>query len=156
MMKLDRWTPRTTETRSNPRTLDQMFDDLWQSFWTAQPAPYASDTTRPVMRPPMDVIEREDSVIVRMDLPGLTPDNVQVEVEGGVLTVSGEMGDTVESEGERYHYRERCRGAFKRSLRLAETIDVEHIEATFENGVLNLSLPKLAAAQPRRIRVETA
>ncbi|MBN1200359.1 MAG: Hsp20/alpha crystallin family protein [Anaerolineae bacterium] len=153
MVNLVRWTPRTD---SSLRSFDQMMNDLWQNAWGLRPAASASDTARPVLRPAMDVIEHEESVTVRVDLPGLSPDDVTIEIDGDLLTISGELAESVEEDSDRYHYRERCAGAFKRSLRLADTLDTEHVEATFEHGVLSVVLPKRPEVQPRRIQVETA
>jgi HSP20 family protein len=124
-------------------------NDLWRTR-------YANDTARPVLRPAMDVVENDGVVNVRLNLPGVNPDDVNIEIDGDLLTISGELGDTVEQEGDQFYYRERCQGAFKRSLRVDDTIDTEHAEATFENGVLTLSLPKLPEAQPKRIKVATS
>ncbi len=154
MVKLVRWTPAAAPR--GYRTFDQMIDDLWRSGWSNAPARYDTDTARPMLRPAMDVIQHEDGVTVRVDLPGLTAEDVNVEVHGDLLTISGEIKSAEEREGERYHTRERCAGAFKRSLRLSDTVDVEHIAATFENGVLTLALPTRPEAQPRRIEVRTA
>jgi len=128
------------------------FDELWRN----QAAHYNSDTARPVLRPAMDVVENEDGIVIRMDLPGLAAENVNVEIEGDLLTISGELGETAENDNERYHTRERCTGAFKRTLRLADTLDTDNIDALFENGVLRLSLPKRPELQPKRITVQVA
>jgi HSP20 family protein len=149
MTKLVRWTPL-----SAPRTLDQVFDQVWRNAWNETPARYYSDTALPVVRPAMDVSETEAAYEIQVDLPGLDPEHINVEVEGDLLTISGEIEATEEQEGERYHYRERRFGAFKRSLRLPETVDTDHIDAAFDNGVLHLSLPKLPETQPKRIRIE--
>jgi HSP20 family protein len=119
-------------------------------------ARYYSDTARPVLRPAMDVIERADGIVIYMDLPGLAPDDVTVEVEGDLLTISGESHGHEEAEGDRYQYRERRTGAFKRTLRLADTLDTGSISATFDNGVLSLSLPRRPETQPKRIPVNMA
>lgn len=151
MANLVRWTPRR-----DVRSFDQAFDSLWRDFWNGQSSAYASETARPVLRPALDVIESENAVDIRVDLPGLSPDALNVEVEGDLLTISGELASEIDEENERYHYRERRAGAFKRALRLSETVDAEHIEATYENGVLYLTLPKLPEAQPRQIKVKSA
>jgi len=79
---------------------------------------------------------------------------VHVEVENDTLTIKGEMGDTIEQEGERYHYRERRYGSFQRSVRLPNTLDTDKVEASFENGVLNISIPKQPQAQPKQITIK--
>ena len=151
MRNLTRWNPRNEVEVSDPfRSFEQMFDDLWRNW----PTRYSTDTSRPMLRPAMDVVENDDSLTVRIDLPGLSPDDVKVEIEDNVLTVSGEVGDTIEKENDRYHYRERSYGAFQRSVRLPNTIDSDKVDATFENGVLNISMPKLPQAQPKQISVK--
>ena len=152
MRNLTRWNPRNEIEVNDPfRSFEQMFDDLWRNW----PARFTSDTTRPMLRPAMDVIENDDNLTVRIDLPGLSPDDVKVEIEDNILTISGAVGDTIEKEGDRYHYRERSYGSFQRSVRLPNTIDTEKVDATFENGVLNIAMPKLPQAQPKQISVKT-
>lgn len=146
MTKLVRYAPR--------QTVDSIWRDLWNTFPTR--TQYASDTARPVLRPAMDVIEHEDGLEIRLNLPGIAAEDVTVEVEDYVLTISGEISNEIDEENERYTYRERGYGAFKRSLRLADTVDVESIDATFDNGVLSLTLPKLPEAQPKQITVKKA
>lgn len=150
MANMVRWTP----TR-NPRTLDRVFDDLWRSTWQ-QPGHVATDTSRPLLRPAMDVAENDDQVIVQIDLPGLSAEDVTVEVEDDLLTISGERSDSRDAEQEQITYRERRYGIFKRSLRLGDQIDAANVDATFANGVLTLVLPKKPEAQPQRITVQTA
>ena len=153
MKSLKRWNPQSHVERTDPfRAFEEMFNDLWRGGW---PSRFQTDTTRPLLRPAMDVIENDNAITFRLDLPGLSVDDVNVELEDNVLTISGETGDTIEEEGDRYHYRERYTGSFQRSLRLPNTIDGDQVDASFENGVLNIVLPKLAQAQPKRIEVKS-
>jgi HSP20 family protein len=152
MKSLRRWNPRNEVELSDPfRPIEQLFDEMWRNWPNRY---FDGDTTRPFLRPAMDVVENENNFTVRVDLPGLNEDDVQVEMEDNVLTIRGEMGDTVEKEGERYHYRERYSGSFQRSLRLPNGIDADKIDASFENGVLNIVLPKLPQAQPKKIDIK--
>lgn len=152
MRNLMRWNPRNEMEPGDPfRAFEEMFEDLWRGW----PSRFQSDTTRPMLRPAMDVVENEHDYTVRIDLPGIDPDNVKVEIEDQMLTVSGETGDTIEREGDRYHYRERRYGTFQRSVRLPNTVDTDKIDASFENGVLNIVLPKLPQAQPKQIAVKS-
>lgn len=165
MMKLTNCTPAAAR---DLRTFNKMFDQMWNSMWDGANARYNSETARPVLRPAMDVIEEEDAVVVRVDLPGLTPEDVAIEVDGDLLTISGNVEDIRDEAPEaddadtedatdapRYAYRERRYGAFKRSLRLADTLDTANAAATFDNGVLTLMLPKREEAGPKRIAVQT-
>ena len=152
MKNLTRWNPRNEVEVSDPfRPIEQLFDEMWRNW----PNRYLEgDTTRPFLRPAMDVVENENNITVRVDLPGLTGDDVHVEMEDNVLTIKGEIGDTIEKDGERYHYRERYSGSFQRSLRLPNTIDANKVDASFDNGVLNIVLPKLPQAQPKKIDIK--
>ncbi|NDJ74985.1 MAG: Hsp20/alpha crystallin family protein, partial [Chloroflexi bacterium] len=90
MTSMIRWTPRRVAPRSSARSVEKLFDEMWRGM-----SPSA-DTLRPMVRPAMDVVENEDTVTVRVDLPGLSADDVHVEVEGDLLTISGERIETVE------------------------------------------------------------
>ncbi|HML23322.1 MAG TPA: Hsp20/alpha crystallin family protein [Aggregatilinea sp.] len=152
MANLTRYNPRSLAERrsaTTPRTFDEMWESLWRDAWNM----FDRDTGTGTLAPAMDVVENENSVTIRVDLPGIDPDKVNVEVEGDTLTISGEMGDTIEKEGERYHYRERSFGSFKRSLRLPDYVNAEKADANFKNGVLNLTLPKREESKPRRIQI---
>ncbi len=150
MVNIVRWTPREPAYRHTAYPFGQIFEELWRN---TQPAMVANAAA---LRPAMDVVENENEVVIHVDLPGLSPDDLNIQVDGDLLTISGQFAAADEQEGERYHYRERRAGEFKRSLRLSDLIDTEHVAATFENGVLNLSLPKLPEAQPKQIKVQTA
>ncbi len=153
MRSLVRWNPRRESGVSDPfRVMDELFDELWRGW----PSIFNGDTRRPMLRPAMDVIENDKEITIRIDLPGMKPDDVSVEMEDDVLTISGEMGDTIEKEGDRYHYRERSYGSFQRSLRLPNTVDKEKVDATFEHGVLTIVLPKVPQAQPKQITVKAS
>lgn len=151
-MSLIRWNPLDELELSDPfRPFERMFEEFWRNWPTRM---FWPDTSRTVLRPAMDVIENDNSMTIRVDLPGLSPDDVKIEVQDNVLTISGEMGDTIEKEGDRYHYRERHYGSFQRSLRLPSTLDTDKVDASFENGVLTIVLPKRPEAQPKQIQVK--
>jgi HSP20 family protein len=104
--------------------------------------------------PALDVRESEDRYEVTMDLPGLEPDAVSVTFEDGILTVSGKREFASEERGETYHRIERSYGTFARSVGLPHTTDAEKIQASFDKGVLTVSVPKVEAAKPRTIEVK--
>ncbi|GIU97475.1 MAG: heat-shock protein Hsp20 [Actinomycetota bacterium] len=105
--------------------------------------------------PPLDVRETEDRFEVTVDLPGMRPEQVNVTFEDGMLNISGKREIANEEKGETWHRIERSFGTFARSIRLPQTADTEHIEATFADGVLTVSVPKLEQAKPRTIEVRT-
>lgn len=106
--------------------------------------------------PAVDIFEEKDRFVVRADLPGVNPDDIEVNMENGVLTVSGERKNEERSEFEGVSRIERISGRFLRRFTLPETADADEIKATCRNGILEISIPKQATVQPRRITVEAA
>jgi len=103
--------------------------------------------------PAMDLVETEDSLVLRADLPGMEREDIDVEVKDGVLTVSGERKAEHEAKGEGYHRVERSFGGFSRSLGLPRPTDPSAVEASFERGVLEVRLPKPVERKATRIEV---
>jgi HSP20 family protein len=98
-------------------------------------------------------VETDDHLVLRGDLPGMTEDDINIEIKDNVLTVSGERRADREEKGEGYHRVERAFGSFSRSLSLPQGIDPEHVEANFEKGVLEVRVPKPAEAKPTRVQI---
>ena len=105
--------------------------------------------------PALDVRESEDRFDVTVDLPGLGPDDVNVTFEDGMLSITGKREFSKDDQGETWHRIERSFGTFARSMRLPQTADTERIEATFDKGVLTVSVPKTEQAKPRTIEVRS-
>lgn len=105
--------------------------------------------------PVMDVEEKDDAIRLALELPGVNPDDVQVSVENGVLTISGEKKFSRDSGDESHGARfvERRFGRFERVLSLPQSVDAEKITASYENGVLTLDLPKSADSRRRKIQI---
>lgn len=125
--------------------VESVFDHL---FATANSA---AETYRPVW----DVIESGDSFTVSLELPGMKPEDVSVEFEGGVLTISGEKSVDRTDDKSTYHRSERTTGKFSRTLEFSTPIESDGIEASFNNGLLEVVVPKSEKAQPRKITVNT-
>lgn len=104
-------------------------------------------------RPAMDVYETEDSVTVEMHLPGIKREEIDIKVSANTLTVKGERKADREVQDEHFLRREVHYGTFARSVSLPEAIDAEHAEASFNDGVLKITLPKTAEVQATRIEV---
>jgi HSP20 family protein len=103
--------------------------------------------------PAMDLVEEGDHFVLRADLPGVREEDVNVELEDNVLTISGERKAEHEDRKEGYYRIERAAGRFSRSLTLPEGIDPDSIEAQFENGVLTVRIPKPEERRPRRVAI---
>jgi len=107
-----------------------------------------------VFTPDVDIFERDDVITVLADMPGVTPDNLTIDLRDGVLTLTGRV-EPPESEKETDVLREYQVGTFFRQFALPEAVDQGKIDARLNDGVLRLDLPKAEAARPRRIAVKT-
>lgn len=102
----------------------------------------------------VDVYETEEEVVVKSDLPGIKPEDVDISVQENTLTIKGEFESEKEEERENVHLRERRYGAFQRSVSLPAMVEAENAEASFEKGVLKITLPKAEQEKPKRIEVK--
>jgi HSP20 family protein len=130
--------------------LDRMFEDPWTFRWPALPAEAAA-----TFAPKVDVFEKENRLITRVDLPGVKKEDVTVEVADGLLTLTGER-KTEKEETKDNVYRSECQyGSFYRSVPLPEGVKAEDVKATFVNGVLEVSVPlPVAPAKPAATKIE--
>jgi HSP20 family protein len=103
--------------------------------------------------PATDLVEHDDHYVLRSDLPGVKDGDVNVELKDNVLTISGQRGSEHEQSKDGYRRVERSFGRFSRSLTLPEGVDPEQIHASFERGVLEVSIPKPAQREARRIAI---
>lgn len=108
--------------------------------------------------PVVDVRETKDELILQAELPGLTSSDVDVSVENGVLAITGEKRQEVQEgkEGSEYHLIERRYGRFERRFTLPRSVDAEKVRAEFTHGILQVTLPKVEAAKPRKIEVKVS
>ena len=104
--------------------------------------------------PETDVSETPEHLILRLEVPGLTRDHIRISVENNVLTVRGEKQQETTSEDESFYRTERSYGAFERSFSLPAHSDANHVQATLDNGVLTIKLPRREEARPREVPIE--
>ncbi len=102
----------------------------------------------------LDVIEHDDAYTVKASVPGVNPDDIEITLADNVLTIRGETREEKDVEEQQYRLHERRYGSFSRSVTLPVVVDSENVEATHENGVLSLRLPKSEAVKPKKIAVK--
>jgi len=105
--------------------------------------------------PPVDISEDKERITLTAELPGFREDQVDVQMEGGVLTIRGERKMEEEKEGRNFHRLERSYGHFVRSFTLPNNVDRDNIRAHFNNGLLEVEMPKREEAKPRQIKIGT-
>ena len=131
--------------RSDPfRDIDRLFQQLWRS-------PDGGSQASPLAMP-MDAWRSGDHFTIELDLPGVSPDAIEMTVEDNVLLVKAER-PRQDAEGDELVIGERPHGSFSRQVFLGENLDTEAIEASYEGGVLRLRIPVAAQAKPRRIAI---
>jgi HSP20 family protein len=106
--------------------------------------------------PPVDVIEEPDRLVFRAEIPGVSKDDIDVKVENGTLLLRGEKKQVSEKENDTVHRVERFYGSFTRSFTLPSNLDAGKIEARYKDGVLELVIPKVEEAKPRKIAIQAA
>ena len=131
-----------------PQPFTRDVDRLFDAFFGAD-----RDQSRRWV-PPVDLVEAEDHFLLKADLPGLTESDVSIEVQDGTLTISGERLAEHESQERGWYRIERSFGSFSRSLTLPDGVDPDAISARFENGVLEVSIPKPEERKPRRVEIK--
>lgn len=105
--------------------------------------------------PSLDVSETNEAFEVLLDLPGVKPEDVKVEMHEGKLLVSGQRSFVKETPDKNYHRIERSSGSFYRAVSLPTDVNVDQIDAKYEHGVLHITLPKVAKQQPKKIEIRT-
>jgi HSP20 family protein len=144
-----------TTTMLNTRSLGTSLDRML-TLNRALDQAFNGVTGSRVWVPALDVAERGDAYVILAELPGVSPEQVDVSFEQNVLTIRGSKPASfdVAADGEvRVFAAERVHGSFERSVRLPEFVDAERIDASFMNGLLTVTVPKAQAAQPRKITI---
>ncbi len=147
MSTIIRWNP-LREMAAMQSAMDRMFNDTWRNLsW--------GDSELGGFNLPLDINETDREYTVTTDLPGVSADNIHVKFQDGVLLIEAELPETtVQKEGERSLLKERRWGKFSRSVRLPQQVNANAVEASFQDGVLTLTLPKAEEVQPRLIPIK--
>lgn len=145
MANINRWDP-FQDALTLREAMNQLFED---SFVRDLPA---SGNNKNFV-PALDLSETPDAFVVEAAVPGLKPEDLNITVENNILTISGEMRQNNETKDRNYHRVERRYGSFQRTVSLPNTVKADAINASLENGVLHLNIPKAEEVKPRRISV---
>jgi HSP20 family protein len=145
-MALIRWEP-VRELGTIQTEMNRLFNSFFDTPTHSNGATYRR------WIPAMDLVETEESFVLSADLPGLSESDVNIEVEDNVLTISGERKSEHEDRKAGYYRVERSYGSFRRSLTLPEGVDPEAVKATFDKGVLQVTVPKPEQQTPRKVQI---
>jgi len=133
-------------------TLREAMDQLFEESFIRPGQRLGAGSPERSFRLPLDVYTTPEEIVIIASLPGLTPDEVDIVIEGDALTIKGALRPPLENV--EYLFQERADGAFSRTLTLNVPVEADRAEAVFENGVLTLTLPKAEETKPRTIKVK--
>jgi len=152
-MALVRWNParELTAWPSGLFGLQREMNNMFDSFFRG---PQDEDTSLSAWTPAVDIAEHDDAYTVKMELPGVNKDEVKITLESNILTIRGEKKHEKDTKKENYHRIERIYGSFERSFTLPTTVKSDKIDAAYNNGVLQITLPKAEEAKPKQIEVK--
>ncbi len=125
--------------RYNPFNDLSLFRETFNDFFND---PMVTSRTNQIWNPPVDIVEQEDSVVLTAELPGVSKENISIDIQENVLTVKGERKQENEEKGKTYYRRERNFGKFQRAFTLSDDIITDNINAQFKEGILTLTLKK--------------
>jgi len=145
-MTLVRWAPRMELDSFTRDPFFRRFFDVFDEFDSSLDRPWY---------PRLDLLEEKDRLVANVELPGIDPKNVQINLQGDVLTIQGERSEEkTEDNGRKYLKREQLYGSFTRSVQLPYRVQAEKVKAQYRNGVMTISLPKAEEYVGRQIQVE--
>jgi HSP20 family protein len=128
--------------------MNRMFEDFFERPLGL--SPLSRETSlRTSFMPDLDISDTEDEILVSAELPGMEPEDIDIQLSGNTLMISGEKSSEKEQKGKRYYRQERSYGSFRRSIPLPDEIDQDKIDASYQRGVLKVSLPKTAEAKKK-------
>jgi HSP20 family protein len=146
-MPIVRWEP-FRDLMTSQREFDRLFREAFNPFMGE------GDMSTRTWAPPVDIYETENDIVLKAELPGVDPKDVEVRVEDSTLYLKGERKFEKEVKDENYHRVERSYGSFARSFSLPSSINAEKVKAEYKDGLLTLTLPKREEAKPRTIKID--
>jgi HSP20 family protein len=134
--------------------LRQEMNDLFSNFWGTNGNGNGNLALRTVMAPALDVSEKDNSFEIHVDIPGIESKDVDVQVLGNTVTISGSRKEEKEEKGKTFHRIERSSGSFSRTVTLPCEVNEKEVAAEYTNGVLSVILPKSESAKPKKVNVK--
>lgn len=154
MSLIRRMTPEHPMPPAPPETDPLRWLLRWDPFREMTPSWFAQPSAEATFSPAFEVKENKDSFLFKADLPGVKEPDIEVNLTGGRLTISGKREAEREDKGETFYTYERSYGNFVRSFTLPDEIDADHVQAELKDGVLMVVVPKQAVVQPKKIAIK--
>ena len=143
------WRP-FSKTGEMDRWLEDLFGLYPLALWRQTPLTMGREWI-----PAIDIFEKSGQFMIKAELPGIKPDDIDISVSGNTMTIKGEKKTECETKEENYHRSECAYGSFYRSIRLPSNANTERVQADYENGVLEVTIPKVAESKSKKIEITT-
>lgn len=153
-MSIQKWHP-FSEIEGLRKEMERLIDEFFPTKGSYI-SPVWKKGSEEIAVPTVDVVDREDEVLVSLEMPGVDKDNIDVSIEDDTLTVKGTITRQAEQKEENYIKRERTYSSFERTLRIPVKINPEKIKAVLKNGVLEIHLPKAEEVKPKKIKIDVS
>ncbi|MEM7816784.1 MAG: Hsp20/alpha crystallin family protein [Candidatus Aenigmatarchaeota archaeon] len=150
-MALIRWRGREWDPFKELLDLQKEISNFFDASFETLPTKISQEAT---WLPSLDISEDKNNLIIKVDVPGVKQDDIDISISGDVLTIKGERKKEEETKDKNYYRRERFYGVFSRSLTLPNYVDTNKVEANYKDGVLEIVLPKTESAKPKQIKVK--
>ena len=150
-MAIVRWQP-FCDLMATERGFDRLFRDAFSSVLPVREGEFPTRAWAPAV----DICENENNIVLKAELPGVDPKDVEVRVEDNTLYLKGERKFEKDTKEENYHRIERSYGSFARSFALPNSIDAEKVAAEYKDGLLTLTLPKREETKPKTIKINVS
>ncbi len=150
-MALVRWEP-FRDLMSIQERMNRLFEDSFRGL----PRTGDEDSVLGAWAPPVDIFEQSGNIVLKAELPGVDPKDVDIRLENNVLTLRGDRKFSSEVKRESYHRVERSYGSFSRSFTLPSVVDQQAIKAEYKDGVLQVTLPQREEAKPKQIQISVS
>lgn len=151
-MAIIRWEP-FRDLVSLQERMNRLFDESFRGYGASRPGAEEDWALGGSWAPAVDIYEQEGNIVLKAEIPGVDPKDVDIRVENNVLTLRGERKFDNEVDRESYHRVERAYGAFTRSFTLPSVVETDKIKAEYKDGILRVTLPKREEARPKQIPV---
>jgi HSP20 family protein len=156
-MAIVKWSPETLSPAWRPfaefGTLRREIDRVFNTFWPFGGSDAGANAA--MWTPCVDLMEKDDEYVLHAELPGMKLDDIHIQFHEGMLTIQGERKLEHEAHNGHYH-RERAYGVFSRSFMIGPAAEADQISATYKDGILEVHVPKMAEAKPKRIMIQAA
>ncbi len=146
-------TNRQQQSNLGPLTLRDAMNRLFQDSFVWPSGFFSNDAFGMLNSMPMDMYETDNDVVVKTVLPGVKPENANIQVQNNELVIDADIPEQT-MEDARFHYREMVSGHYHREIPLPENVDTNKVEATMENGLLTVCMPKSELSKPKKIQVK--